>query len=534
MPDFAAIVKDTLDNGGGSWSFYTGESLNFTNGYVVSDPGGSTIPKSEWNAEKAQTEFESRKAKASPTWNLQVFGTWIDDNGAIVCDTNNRIADRAEAIALGIKNSQDAIWDCAAGQSIYLPKTAQSSIDSGAFTYDIVKTIRSRGGEVVYVPAMSSNTFQYNKCLFTVTDNTVKWGPYDEPHNGNLEDAIGLVDARFKNAAVKTAGKCPKCKKGDLVSGIVGGRRIQFCSSCGYKKKFTKGAQVASYKNCPECGTVTETKENPNGGTPAIVCPKCGWWVFTKGAQADSRFFVQKNMTTGKWQVYDEKLTNTPSGSKSVATFNTEQEATDYASTHESEKSAQTSFSIGDRVMTMDEVPDWEMWKDGISTTPKMVDGGLGTIMKDLGGGNYEVHLDEPFGTPGSVSTTSDVMLNQYRLKKSAARRVATELGLGTVLDTHKEATFNFYVGSRPETVLTVELDGSDIVQRFLEADCLYLDEKVSQHLEECPSCKGLGLCPNCNGMGTDKNSDDGKCPDCKGSGRCSECEGTGTVASDE
>lgn len=109
------FLKEAKENGGGSYSFLTGQT-NPTAGYMVSMAGRERIIK----------ELQVKEVQVYVTENRDVLmtegaylGVWASE-GEWYLDVSRNITDRATAISAGNDNKQQAIWDCAKGEEIAL------------------------------------------------------------------------------------------------------------------------------------------------------------------------------------------------------------------------------------------------------------------------------------------------------------------------------------------------------------------------------------------------------------------------------
>jgi len=121
------FFTETLNNNGASYSILSGE-LNPTNGYFVSIANkGITVDLSDFS-QKVVSDYISQNAIQL---NQQKYfvGSWID-NGTVYLDITVQVADKRNALELGYRNGQLAIYDANLGQVIDLPSPQRS----GTFT----------------------------------------------------------------------------------------------------------------------------------------------------------------------------------------------------------------------------------------------------------------------------------------------------------------------------------------------------------------------------------------------------------------
>lgn len=105
------IIKKTLKNGG-----YT--DIQYKNGYMVSLYGLETkIPLGEAYSKKTMQVLRQYR-KLAKRYNGSL-GLWIE-KGTLFIDVSINIANKAEAIKVGIDNKQLAIYDIVNDQTINL------------------------------------------------------------------------------------------------------------------------------------------------------------------------------------------------------------------------------------------------------------------------------------------------------------------------------------------------------------------------------------------------------------------------------
>lgn len=120
LADFDAVHTHARANNGATIDLATGKPVDLTEGYMVSRPS-KNIPVDD---DKVTPEFIGKQiVKASKNKaNAGAYGgMWKSDaSGKWYFDVSDNIMDRDEAIARGIKNKQEAIWDNATGNEIDL------------------------------------------------------------------------------------------------------------------------------------------------------------------------------------------------------------------------------------------------------------------------------------------------------------------------------------------------------------------------------------------------------------------------------
>ena len=107
--DIEQILKLTQDNGGATWNFTNG-SLVGTEAYSVSThlDRTKTLPANELTAETLSAYISDNHDLLNDSNNS--LGTW-NDNGTLYLDVVTTLEDREQAIALGKKHNQKAIFD---------------------------------------------------------------------------------------------------------------------------------------------------------------------------------------------------------------------------------------------------------------------------------------------------------------------------------------------------------------------------------------------------------------------------------------
>lgn len=112
------FYSETLQNGGASYSILTGE-LNPTNGYFVSIANkGITVDLNNFN-QKVVADFISENAIQLNQAKYFV-GSWIE-KGIVYLDITVQVTDKRNALELGYRNGQLAIYDANVGKVIDLP-----------------------------------------------------------------------------------------------------------------------------------------------------------------------------------------------------------------------------------------------------------------------------------------------------------------------------------------------------------------------------------------------------------------------------
>jgi len=115
---FAAIARQTITNGGGTFRRETGAPVTLTTGYTV----GVGVAAQTTLATLALGHIAGLLAKEWPTTapaNAQYVGTWIDGTTLYV-DHVTVISDLGIALSLAARHNELAIWDNANGCSIIL------------------------------------------------------------------------------------------------------------------------------------------------------------------------------------------------------------------------------------------------------------------------------------------------------------------------------------------------------------------------------------------------------------------------------
>lgn len=121
------FYSETLQNGGASYSILSGE-LNPTNGYFVSIANkGITVDVNDFN-QKVVADFISENAIQLNQAKYFV-GSWIE-KGIVYLDITVQVTDKRNALELGYRNGQQAIYDANVGKVIDLPSPQRA----GTFT----------------------------------------------------------------------------------------------------------------------------------------------------------------------------------------------------------------------------------------------------------------------------------------------------------------------------------------------------------------------------------------------------------------
>lgn len=119
--DITKILQDTLANGGGTYDPLTGESFSPGKGFFV----GSTD-------KFPSLVLDANDITSDTIWDVQCFvngmkraglknaylGTWIDQE-KIYVDASCLVLDKDEALSTAKDRGELAIWDNAAGESIF-------------------------------------------------------------------------------------------------------------------------------------------------------------------------------------------------------------------------------------------------------------------------------------------------------------------------------------------------------------------------------------------------------------------------------
>lgn len=110
------ILADLAESGGGTYERGTLLPFRPKDGYAVGI-GGTRYPASSFGADEALW----LTAAAGGEWDTAYVGTWTDGGEVFVDAVRYFGADRREAAILcGYQHGQAAIYDFAAGESIYL------------------------------------------------------------------------------------------------------------------------------------------------------------------------------------------------------------------------------------------------------------------------------------------------------------------------------------------------------------------------------------------------------------------------------
>ncbi len=112
------FFNETLSNNGASYSILTGE-LNPTNGYFVSLANkGVTVDLNNFT-QKDIVVFISENYDTLSQEN-HFIGSWISE-GIVYLDVTVQVTDKRNALELGYRNGQQAIYDANVGKVIDLP-----------------------------------------------------------------------------------------------------------------------------------------------------------------------------------------------------------------------------------------------------------------------------------------------------------------------------------------------------------------------------------------------------------------------------
>jgi len=121
------FFSETLSNNGASYSILTGE-LNPTNGYFVSLANkGVTVDLNNFT-QKDIVVFISENYDTLSQEN-HFIGSWISE-GIVYLDVTVQVTDKRNALELGYRNGQQAIYDANVGKVIDLPSPQRA----GTFT----------------------------------------------------------------------------------------------------------------------------------------------------------------------------------------------------------------------------------------------------------------------------------------------------------------------------------------------------------------------------------------------------------------
>ncbi|WP_367138507.1 MULTISPECIES: hypothetical protein [Streptomyces] len=110
------IAAETQVNGGFSWAR---NQSNPHFGYMVATPGHEQVIRG-WDGSTGQiasfvAEHILRVAASDSLW----FGSWME-NGDLYLDLSENIIDRERALQAGRERGEISIWDCEAGEVVYL------------------------------------------------------------------------------------------------------------------------------------------------------------------------------------------------------------------------------------------------------------------------------------------------------------------------------------------------------------------------------------------------------------------------------
>lgn len=124
-------------NGGGSYNINSGE-INPTTGFMVSLPFEETH-----NDLKSVASFLTKQAEhlSKPD---HFFGLWFDK--VWYYDVSRNVPTLADAIRIGMKNDQLAIYDCEAGEVVPLPKrqTAGTATQQRAYIESVIRRMTEK------------------------------------------------------------------------------------------------------------------------------------------------------------------------------------------------------------------------------------------------------------------------------------------------------------------------------------------------------------------------------------------------------
>jgi hypothetical protein len=111
------FALNTLQDGGRSYNPTTGQ-VNPSEGYMVAVYGSElVVPLDQFGPDVLKEYYLENASKATPN---TFVGSWVD-GGNVYLDLSNHVSDLHEAVTLGMKADQKAIYDCEAKQSINLP-----------------------------------------------------------------------------------------------------------------------------------------------------------------------------------------------------------------------------------------------------------------------------------------------------------------------------------------------------------------------------------------------------------------------------
>lgn len=114
------FVNAVLSNGGISIGRVSGAPISFDDGYIVSFPVPIAIIPEMPDLDKLDRWIPSWIEIVRRMSPGAFLGAWRDEKGYLFIDGNRWYPDKDEALAAGKANNQIAIFDCAAGDSIYL------------------------------------------------------------------------------------------------------------------------------------------------------------------------------------------------------------------------------------------------------------------------------------------------------------------------------------------------------------------------------------------------------------------------------
>lgn len=118
LPNLPEIVHHVLFDGG--FSIAADGSPAPDHGYMVSIPGAEErIPVTAQDLPQQILDYYRRHAGAlKRPW--RYFGGWVDGN-TLYLDISIHVEREVDARKLGATNGQQAIWDCAKSEAIFIP-----------------------------------------------------------------------------------------------------------------------------------------------------------------------------------------------------------------------------------------------------------------------------------------------------------------------------------------------------------------------------------------------------------------------------
>jgi hypothetical protein len=105
------VFADTFAQGGGTYDADTFARVDFADGYVVALPDGEVIGPLA-SSDAAGRVIRDAGYRARSLRGGHYVGTWQDGENVHV-DVVAHVANREDAIALGVERDQVSVWDCA-------------------------------------------------------------------------------------------------------------------------------------------------------------------------------------------------------------------------------------------------------------------------------------------------------------------------------------------------------------------------------------------------------------------------------------